>query len=162
MFTIYHHASWVFVGRTNFDISQSVSFGDLYVGQIFVDMDFHNADQMASHNFWSWGRVSSSRFREDNFLVNCDACEILLGSFRIFHLMISVDGCSEDEEGFFCVIAYIIMSRDSMVFVWTYLSSSSFIPIVASSSDLATSIFPPTLFLTFFFSSDSSNYVASV
>ena len=63
--------------------------------------------------------------------MNCDACEYVSVDVRSGHLMISVDGCSEDEVSLFVVIA--------------------FVSIVASISNSAASIFLTTLFLTLIF-----------
>ena len=40
---------------------------------LFFDRYWQKAEQIASHNFWSWMRVPHSRFVEDVCLVNCDA-----------------------------------------------------------------------------------------
>ena len=74
---------------------------------------------MESHNFWSWSRVSPSRFRGDRFLVNFGTCEYLLVEFMGGNFIISAEdsseyeeglfeGCSEDEEGLGAVMADII------------------------------------------------------
>ena len=103
----------------------------------------------------------SSRFREDKCLVNFDVCEYFSGYFRSGHLMISEDGCSENEEGLFGVVSDSFLLRGSMVFIWSALSSSNFISIVASISDLAASILLPPLFLAIIFSRRSSKDVVS-
>ena len=58
--------------------------------------------------------------------MNCDACEYVSGGFSCGHLIISCDGCSEDEEVLFDVISDIFVSRNSMVFMRSALSSSGF------------------------------------
>ena len=52
--------------------------------------------------------MSPSRFSKDKSLVNCDACEYVSGGFSCGHLIISCDGCSEDEEVLFDVISDIL------------------------------------------------------
>ena len=63
---------------------------------------------------------------------------------------------------FFNVISDVFMSRYSMFFMWSALISSGFISIFSSSSNLADSILPPTLFMALLLSSRSSKYVAGV
>ena len=56
----------------------------------------------------------NSRFGEEMFLVNCDACEDFSGEFRINHFMILALGWSEDKEFLFYVISDILISRESV------------------------------------------------
>ena len=77
---------------------------------------------------------------EDICLENCDACEDLAGDSSRSHLLRSEDCCSYDEEILFGVIDDIFMSRESMVFTWSVLISSSFVSIFASSSNFYASI----------------------
>ena len=76
--------------------------------------------------------------------------------------MISTLGCSYYGEVSFDVMADIFMSRDSMVFMLSAVTSSIFFSIVVQSSDLAGSILPHTLILTLVFSIRSSNDVVIV
>ena len=47
----------------------------LYGGQfLFVDRDWHTAEQMESHHFWSWRRVPPSRVMGGRCLVNFESC----------------------------------------------------------------------------------------
>ena len=49
--------------------------------------------------------------------MNCDACEYFSSDLRSGHLMRPAEGCPEDGEGLFEVIADRFMSNELMVFM---------------------------------------------
>ena len=66
----------------------------LYAGKIFlVDRYWQKIEQMASHHFLIWRRLSPSRITEGIFLLNFDTCKYLSGDLRSDHLMILSQGC---------------------------------------------------------------------
>ena len=106
---------------------------------------------MPSHHFWIWSRVSTSRFREDKCLVNCDACgvfQVILGVDISWDWRLVV----QNMKNCFCGMADIFMSRKSIFFMWLDLISSSFISILVSSSNSVASILQSNLLLKLIFS----------
>ena len=76
--------------RRNLVMSCCSALSLLYDVQIlFVDRGWYKAEIMASHNFWSWRRVSPSRVMGDSCLVNCEACEWKYSDLRSGHWFIS-------------------------------------------------------------------------
>ena len=92
------YLEWLSGGRRNLVMSWLVATRFWYVGKLlFVDRDWQKSKRIASHQFLSWRRVLPSRVMCDRCLVNCEACECKYGDLRSGHLVISDEGCLDEE-----------------------------------------------------------------
>ena len=65
---------------------------DLFCWQILVEVRTNGIP-----SFWSWRRLSPSRFMGDQCLVNCEACEWISVDLISGHLLVSAEGWLEEE-----------------------------------------------------------------